>query len=97
MDIELTPHVGRKEVPGGHIEQTLAQDQVLIDGVRVGYAVHGEGGALLLITGLPESTVEAVKAKLDARDNKTVDERKVVTPPSLEAIGSLTEEDDDDE
>jgi len=98
MDIQLVEHIGMKEVPGkDYVEQSLDQDQIMIDGVRVGYAPHGEGKPLLLIRELSESTIAAIKIRLDIRDGQSHDERKVAAPQPLETLEDLGETDDDDD
>jgi len=97
MEIKLIPHVGIKEVPGkASVEVTLAQDQVMVDGARVGYAPHGKGNALILLGELPESTVEAIKAHMDNRDGIEAIDRKVSVPPALGDIEPSTEDSDDE-
>ena len=98
MDISLKEHIGKKEVPGGYVDQSLGQDMVLVNGRFVGYAIHGKGGALLLASDIAESTVAAIKLQLDNRDGESFDSRKVAKPPKIESDHEpITEDEDDDE
>jgi len=61
-EIELRPHVGYTM----HGTRTVFnQDQVFLNGVRVGYVGHGPGDGLALIRPADKETIEAIVAKIE--------------------------------
>lgn len=60
-NIELRPHVGRN-MSGQEV--VLAQDQIFLNGVRIGYIGHQPGDMIALIRPVDHGTRELIEKKV---------------------------------
>lgn len=79
--IELRPHVGRTM---SGLEVTFAQDQVFLNGVRIGYHGHAPGDMLALIRPVDAGTLDAINQAVDEKFPQRRKGVAVATPISDE-------------
>lgn len=81
-NIELRPHTGIDRA--GRLV-TFAQDQIFLNGVRVGYVGHSPGETICLIRPADEGTVAEIKRAIAAKHAGP--DRSVKTAPVIEEAG----------
>lgn len=63
-DIDLRPHVGRT-MSGREI--VLPQDQIFLNGMRIGYIGHEDGAGICLIRPADIETIKEIEQVVDAK------------------------------
>jgi hypothetical protein len=83
-DIELRPHTAFNREGE---EVTFAQDQIFLNGMRVGYVGHGEGEGASLIRPCDAGTIEAISA--------AIAEKRGSAPAHVHTAPVIQEKDDE--
>lgn len=65
------------------VRKRIEQDEILVNGVRVGYCGTHRGAPLTLLVPVAESTLYQIKFELDRRDQQGCNHRKVVVCPQM--------------
>ena len=67
----------------GIVRQRIEQDEILVDGTRVGYCGTHRGAPLTLLMPVAEATLHAIKYELDKRDQSRELNRRVSVAPRM--------------
>lgn len=98
-NIELRPHKGLKQLGGGRgtREVTFDQEIILVDGLEVGLVGKHKGAGICLYNAnhLPESSIKAIEAFINARRFETGD-RRIAFPPAIDNTSEESSSSDDE-
>lgn len=65
------------------VQKRIEQDEILVDGIRVGYCGTQRGAPLTLLFDVAEATLHQIKYELDKRDGVHNPSRKVAVAPKM--------------
>lgn len=68
------------------VQKRIEQDEILVNGVRVGYVGTQPAAPVTLLLEIAEADIAAVRAAVDERDGVATPDRVVVWPPTWAAV-----------